>query len=73
MAPHVCHATHCTVEVPPEMFMCRKHWYRLPKSYRDAIWAYYRPGQEVTKTPSREYLLAARAAIRALERIEASR
>ena len=72
MTDHVCHATGCKVSVPPKMFMCRRHWYRLPKSHRDAIWATYRPGQEITKTPSAEYLLVARAAVRALERIEES-
>lgn len=23
-------------------FMCREHWFRLPKAMRDAIWATYR-------------------------------
>ena len=45
--------------------------FRLPKPMRDAIWRVYRPGQEVTKDPSREYLATARACIRYLERIEA--
>ena len=36
------------------------HWYALPKRLRDKIWATYRPGQEITKTPSVEYLAAAR-------------
>lgn len=69
-ARHTCHATGCDLAVPPKMFTCRRHWFRLPKSYRDAIWATYRPGQEVTKDPSPEYLEAARAAVRYLERIE---
>jgi hypothetical protein len=37
--------------------MCKPHWYTLPKSLRDRIWATYRPGQEVTKDPSDEYLV----------------
>jgi hypothetical protein len=45
------------------MFMCRPHWFSLPKSMRDAIWDAYRPGQEIRKDPSREYLHVARAAI----------
>lgn len=31
----------------------------LPKALRDAVWAAYRPGQEATMTPSREYLRVA--------------
>lgn len=60
---HTCHATGCTVAVPPKMFMCRSHWFALPKALRDAIWRTYRPGQEIRKDPSPEYLDAAREAI----------
>lgn len=28
----------------------------LPKYLRDEVWRTYVPGQEITKTPSREYL-----------------
>lgn len=48
------------------MFMCKRHWYMVPKHLRDAIWANYRPGQEVTKDPSSEYLEVAMQAIRAV-------
>jgi hypothetical protein len=44
------------------MFMCKQHWFSLPKPLRDAVWATYRPGQEIDKRPSVEYLAAARAA-----------
>jgi hypothetical protein len=44
------------------MFACRPHWFMLPKRLRDAIWATYRPGQEITKDPSPAYLEAAQAA-----------
>ena len=43
------------------MWGCRDHWYALPKSLRDRIWATYIPGQELRKDPSVEYLEAARA------------
>lgn len=46
MSNHHCHAWHCPVAVPPKMFMCKAHWFRLPKKMRDAIWAAYQPGQE---------------------------
>jgi hypothetical protein len=67
MAAHMCHAPGCRTPVPPKMFACRPHWYALPRRLRDAIWATYRPGQEVTKDPSPEYLDAARAAVAYLE------
>lgn len=44
------------------MWDCRKHWFALPKPLRDKIWRTYVPGQEITKTPSVEYLAAAREA-----------
>jgi hypothetical protein len=60
---HTCHAHGCAVAVPPKMFMCRTHWFKLPKGMRTAIWAEYVPGQEVTKTPSAAYLVVANMAI----------
>jgi len=38
------------------MWGCAPHWFKLPKPLRDGVWKYYRPGQEITKTPSQEYL-----------------
>jgi len=59
---HTCHAIGCSVPVPPKMFMCKKHWSMVPKSLRDAIWANYRPGQEIDKRPSAEYVRVTGAA-----------
>lgn len=42
------------------MWGCKPHWFRLPKHLRDRIWATYRPGQEITKTPSAAYVAAAK-------------
>jgi len=42
------------------MWGCKPHWFSLPKRFRDLIWLHYRRGQEVTKTPSPEYIEAAR-------------
>ena len=56
---HVCHWPDCPKVVPPKTWGCREHWFKLPKPLRDAIWKYYVPGQEITKTPSVEYLVAA--------------
>lgn len=60
---HTCHATGCTAHVPPKMFMCRSHWYALPKAMRDRIWETYTPGQERRMDPSAEYLDAAMDAV----------
>ncbi len=59
---HLCHWPGCTVAVPPQMWGCRKHWFKLPTWIRRRIWLAYRPGQEKDKRPSAEYLDAARAA-----------
>jgi hypothetical protein len=71
---HTCHWTGCKKEVPPAMWGCSQHWFALPKLLRDKIWAHYRPGQELSKTPSAGYILAAKevqAWIAANERKEA--
>lgn len=64
---HTCHAKNCKVEVPPSMFMCKPHWYRLPRRLRNAVWDAYVPGQEDRKDPSGEYIDIAREAIDWLE------
>ena len=58
---HTCHWPGCPVEVPPKMWGCKTHWFMLPKKLRDWIWATYRPGQEITKDPSEDYMDAANA------------
>jgi hypothetical protein len=58
---HLCHWPGCTVEVPPKMWGCPKHWGMLPMHLRAAIWKHYRPGQEVDKKPSAFYVEAERA------------
>jgi hypothetical protein len=57
---HHCHWPGCETEVPPAMWGCRRHWYQLPKRLRDRIWETYMPGQEITKTPSAEYVEVAK-------------
>lgn len=42
------------------MWGCREHWFKLPKQLRDQIWKTYRAGQEITKTPSLEYIATAK-------------
>lgn len=60
---HECHWPGCGKQVPPAMWGCRDHWYRLPKYIRDRIWATFRPGQEVSMTPSPAYIAAAKEAL----------
>lgn len=53
---HICHWPGCQRQVPPPRWGCKPHWFTLPKPLRDKIWQTYRPGQEVTLTPSAAYL-----------------
>lgn len=60
---HTCHANGCEIEVPPRKFMCRRHWFMVPKELRFQIWLHYEPGQEIRKDPTEEYLKVADLAI----------
>lgn len=60
---HHCHATKCTVEVPPEMFMCKRHWSRLTFIMRSNIWSHYRVGKCDDMRPSAGYCRAAKIAV----------
>ena len=59
---HRCHWPGCDLNVAPRFWGCKKHWYKLPKRIRDRIWDTYVHGQEITKSPTREYIEAAREA-----------
>lgn len=63
-AKHVCHWPGCAKAVPPAMWGCKPHWFRLPKRLRDRIWETYRAGQEISKTPSAAYITVAQEAQR---------
>lgn len=67
---HTCHAEGCGTEVPPKLFMCRKHWRMVPRRMQAAIWHHYRPGQEIDKHPTAAYLQAATEAIDAVRMLE---
>ncbi len=43
---HTCHAYKCSKPVPQILFMCKPHWFALPKEMRDKIYANYTKGQE---------------------------
>lgn len=57
---HHCHWPGCAKECPPSMWGCKAHWFKLPAALRSKIWRTFEPGQEVSKTPSRAYVEAAR-------------
>ena len=42
-----------------EQKITEQHWFRLPPALRARVWRAYRPGQEVDKRPSEEYLAVA--------------
>lgn len=57
---HTCHWPGCDTEVRPAMWGCKSHWMRLPRRLRNRIWETYEIGQEISMTPSDEYLEVAR-------------
>jgi len=60
---HECHWPGCGEQVPPAMWGCARHWYKLPEPIRSAIWRSYMIGQENGDADvSRKYLDAARNA-----------
>lgn len=63
MSRHICHAFGCDKSVPPRLLMCAHHWYMVPRNVQSLVWKHYRPGQEVDKMPSEEYLLVQRSAV----------
>ncbi len=67
---HHCHAKGCSVLVPPKMLMCYRHWKMVPRPLQNEIWRTYRPGQEISKTPSDEYLVAFDNAVNAVAQKE---
>lgn len=61
MSEHMCHWPGCPKPVPPKLWGCREHWFKLPVSLRARIWKHYRQGQEVDKQPSLAYIETAKA------------
>lgn len=59
--PHKCHWPGCKEQVPPAMWGCKEHWYKIPRKLRIALWEAFVPGQEENGTPSPEYVKAAKA------------
>jgi len=55
----ICHWPGCERQIPPHCWACAEHWSALPKRLRDRVARAYRPGQEIDKQPSREYIQTA--------------
>lgn len=70
MSLHQCHATRCKRIIPPHLLMCKVHWQKVPPLLKSAVWRAYRTGQEITKTPSEEYMVAYRAAVNSVDEKE---
>ncbi len=63
MSAHHCHAVNCPNPCEPERLMCPGHWFMVPTSLQQAVWAHYREGQCDDKNPSVPWHIAADAAI----------
>lgn len=63
---HTCHAIACKRHVLPEMLMCRKHWFMVPRYLQLRVWATYRSGQCDDWQVTKAYCDAAQAAVRAV-------
>jgi hypothetical protein len=70
IADHHCHAQGCATAVPPKLFMCPKHWRMVPKILQRQVWANYVPGQEISKTPTSQYLDVTKRAIAFVASVE---
>lgn len=68
--PHTCHARGCRTPVKPELLMCLAHWRKVPRPIQRAVWVAYRVGQCADKDVSKEWMLAADAAIGFVARAE---
>lgn len=56
---HGCHWPGCDKQVPPAMWGCPAHWFKVPLTLRRRLWAAYLVKQEDTLTPSEGYLRVA--------------
>lgn len=48
---HTCHAEGCSVQVPPRMFACLRHWRMVPRALQGELWSVYHDGQERGAAP----------------------
>ena len=60
---HTCHAAGCARVCPPRFLMCPFHWRMVPARTQSLVWQHYRPGQEIDKRPTLEYLAVQQTAV----------
>ena len=60
---HHCHARGCETPVRPQLLMCRRHWFQVPRDIQAAVYRHYRDGQCDDMQPSEAWHEAASAAI----------
>ena len=60
---HECPAPLCTEQVDPDMLMCPRHWYQVPKPVRAAVWRAWRRGAGAGTPAHRAAMAAAIAAV----------
>ena len=70
MSRHTCHAIGCKCPCDPACLMCAPHWRLVPPLLQQAVRQTFRPGQERSKRPAPDWLLAATDARLAVARQE---
>lgn len=60
---HECPASPCTEQIDPDMLMCPRHWYLVPKPLRRAVWIAWRRGAGAGSAAHRAAILAAITAV----------
>lgn len=59
-----CAAIGCAIKIPTKYLMCGRHWHMVSTPLQDAVYHYYRKGQESGRVPiTANYRAAARRAI----------
>ena len=61
-----CVADDCKIRIPRRLLMCPKHWRKVPRPIQQRIYMFYRPGQEIDKNYSDDYIIAVMDAIQAV-------
>jgi hypothetical protein len=60
---HECPAGLCTEQVDLDMLLCPRHWYRVPKPLRRAVWIAWNRGAGAGSAAHRAAMRAAIAAV----------
>lgn len=58
-----CSIPGCGNQIDPSRLMCRAHWYVVPKTMRDRVWATWRSGQGAFSAEHQDAVRVAVAAV----------